>query len=320
MTNKKVKILIEGSGAIGIALGASMISQGQEVSFYAQKKTAEKLKEGISRVGIFKHLKFSKDKYNVYTSYRNIPNEIFDFVFICSKTISNKDIAKRLNENKYILKDNVKIIIFQNGFGNDEPYLKYFNSNQVYCARVITGFQRPERNISEVTVHTEPILIGSLQEGDIKEVEQIANLINNSGIPSETTNDIAKFLWSKMLYNCTLNPLGAILNLSYGELTENPYSIEIMDKLIDETFDVIKAGGYNTNWNSSQEYKEVFYSKLVPETYNHFSSTYQDIQKKKKTEIDSLNGKVIAIGEKYNVNVKVNKVIYNLIKTIESKF
>ena len=123
-----------------------------------------------------------------------------------------------------------------------------------------------------------------------------------------------------MLYNCALNALGAILDVTYGKLTENKYSKEIMDNIIDETFNVIKASPYSTLWNSADEYKEIFYKKLVPDTYNHYSSTHQDIKRKIKTEIDTLNGKVIELGEKYGVDVSTNKVIYNMIKAIESDF
>lgn len=316
-----MNILIDGAGAIGIAIAASMISQGANVSFYAQGETANKIKsEGIKREGIFKHLSYNFDKYDVYTNYNDIPKNTFDFVFVCSKTIVNEEISYRLNENKDILKENSRIIIFQNGFGNDEPYLKYFSKDQVYCARVITGFKRSKRNISEITVHTEPILIGSLQNAEVNSVKIISEMISASGIPSETTENISAFLWAKMLYNCSLNPLGAILGVNYGKLIENIYSIAIMNQIIDEIFEVMKVAGYKTNWESPREYKKIFYSKLVPDTYNHQSSTLQDIQKRKKTEIDSLNGKVIAIGEKYGVDVKVNKTIYNLIKTIESDF
>lgn len=123
-----------------------------------------------------------------------------------------------------------------------------------------------------------------------------------------------------MLYNCTLNPLGAILNVNYGKLTENDYTVELMNKIITEIFNVIKASGYSTLWNEPEEYQNIFYTKLVPDTYNHFSSTHQDIQKKIKTEIDSLTGKVIELGEENNVDVSTNKIIYNLIKAIESEF
>ena len=46
----------------------------------------------------------------------------------------------------------------------------------------------------------------------------------------------------------------------------------------------------------------------------------QYMKRKTKTEIDTLNGKVIDLGEKYGVDVKTNKIIYDLIKAIESDF
>jgi 2-dehydropantoate 2-reductase len=145
-------------------------------------------------------------------------------------------------------------------------------------------------------------------------------LISKSDISCEITSEIDKYLWAKMLYNCALNPLGAILDKTYGQLTENPYTLEIMDGIIDEIFDVINASPYETLWQSSEEYKDLFYSKLIPDTYNHYSSTHQDIQRRIPTEIDSMNGKVIQLGEANNINVSTNKLIYNLIKAIESTF
>jgi len=322
-----MNILIIGTGAIGIALGASMLSQGANVSFLARDATAKAIREnGIKRIGLFEHYEFTPEQYKVYTNYKEIPKNEFDFILISSKTISNEDISQNLNDNREILKDNAKLIIFQNGFGNDEPYLRFFTKEQVYCARVITGFIRPKRYISEITVHTAPILIGSLQKDDnnntisSQPVAIISKMINDSGIPSETTEELEKYLWAKMLYNCTLNPLSAILGVNYGKLTENDYSLNIMNNIIEEIFNVINASGYHTMWNTAKEYQDIFYSKLVPDTYNHRSSTLQDIQKKQKTEIDNLTGKVIKLGELHNVNVPVNKTIYRIIKTIEADF
>lgn len=315
-----MNILINGSGAVGIALGTSMISQDANVSFYTSDKTADALKNGVERTGLFNHLKYNSTCFNVYTRYEDIPSNTFDYVFICSKTTANDDISKSLDINRHILKNDAKIIIFQNGFGNDRDYLRFFNDNQLYCARVITGFMRPERNISEITVYTEPIMIGSLCDADINNVKIIAEMISNSGIPCEVTDHVETYLLAKMLYNCTLNPLGAILDVTYGELTENEYSVNIMNKLIDEIFNVIDATGYKTDWNNSNEYKDVFYSKLVPDTYNHKSSTLQDIKRRQVTEIDSLNGTIIRLAHENNIEVPVNEVIYNLIKTIEAGF
>lgn len=316
-----MNILIIGAGAVGIGLAASVKSQGADVSFYARGKTAKAISEnGIKRCGLFEHYSFGNDEIVVYEDYKDIEGNLFDYIFITSKTTANDDIALNLNENKRILKDDGKIIIFQNGFGNDEAYLKYFPKEKVFSARVITGFARPERHISEVTVYTEPILIGSLQKEDPSDLQEIADMITSSGIMCELTDEVDKYLWAKMLYNCALNPLGAVLNVNYGKLTENEYSKEIMNRIIDEIFEVIKASGYSTLWDSPDEYRDIFYSKLVPDTYNHFSSTHQDIQRKIRTEIDSLTGKVIDLGRKNNVDVSTNEIIYNLIKSIESDF
>ena len=314
-----MKILVIGAGGVGIGLATSVASQGADVSIYARGKTAKAIKEnGIKRTGLFTH--YDVKDVPVYERYEDIPKNSFDYIFIASKTTANEDIAKNLNDHRDILKDSTKIIIFQNGFGNDEFYLEYFTKKQVFCARVITGFTRPERHVSEVTVYTEPILLGSLQKEDPKDLQEIADLITESGINCEITDEVDKYLWAKMLYNCTLNPLGAILDVTYGQLTENPYTLEIMNSIIDEIFEVIKASPYETLWENSDDYKDIFYSKLVPDTYNHYSSTHQDIQRKIPTEIDSLNGKVIQLGEANNINVDTNKVIYNLIKSIEITF
>ena len=314
-----MNILLIGAGGVGIGLATSVASQGAKVSVYARGETAQAIKKnGIERTGLFTHYKIND--VPVYESYEEIPENTFDYIFIASKTTANEDIAENLANHRNILKEDTKIIIFQNGFGNDEPYLKYFTEKQVYCARVITGFTRPLRHVSEVTVYTEPILLGSLQNESPDCLREVAELITSSGIKCEITYELDKYLWAKMLYNCTLNPLGAILDVTYGQLTENPYTLEIMNSIIDEIFEVINASPYETLWQSPEEYRDLFYSKLVPDTYNHYSSTHQDIQRKIPTEIDSLNGKVIQLGEANNINVNTNKLIYNLIKAIEITF
>lgn len=316
-----MNILIIGAGAVGIGLASSLLSQNANVGIYARGKTATAIrKNGIKRTGIFTHYSFTEDELDVYESYSEMPENRFDYVFITSKTTANDDISEKLNESRDILKDGFKIIIFQNGFGNDEPFLRFFSAKEVFCARVITGFSRPQRHISEVTVYTEPILIGSLQKQDPKDLQIIADMITSSGIECKLTDEVDKYLWAKMLYNCALNPLGAILDVNYGKLTENEYSKELMNRIIDEIFEVIQASDYETLWDSPEEYKDLFYSKLVLDTYGHYSSTHQDIQRKIKTEIDSLTGKVIEMGEANNVDVSTNKIIYNLIKAIESNF
>ena len=311
------KVLIIGAGAVGVAIAASLASEGMDVAVLSASRTADAIeKNGVKRCGIFSEITIPAGVVKVYRTYEEIKTG-FNYVIISSKTMANAEIAAKLAANSDIIAENGKIVIFQNGWGNNDEYLKHFDKSEVYNARIITGFQRVTPENSKVTVHTAPILLGSLYGADNEVMAPLANAINLSGIPSEVSADIGKALWAKMLFNTTLNPLGAILNVSYGELSESEHARMIMNSLIEETYAVLAAEKYETFWKTADEYKEVFYGKLVPDTYKHRSSTLQDIEKKQKTEIDTLTGCIIRLAKKNGIDVPTHNMIYKLIKAIE---
>lgn len=311
------KALIIGTGAVGCAIAISCASQGMYTAVLARRQTADYIREnGLKRTGIFGDIEIAPENLTVYEEYSEI-SIAYDYVIVAAKTMANEEVAATLSENKNILADDGKIIIFQNGWGNEEAYLKYFSKQQIYHARIITGFARTAPGTTKVTVHTAPILLGSLYGMDNSCMEDLAKAINDSGIPSEVSSEIEKALWAKMLFNTTLNPLGAILNMTYGELSESESLCKIMNGLIEETFAVMEACGYHTFWANAAEYKEAFYGKLVPDTYRHRSSTLQDIEKKQKTEINTLNGCVVRLASRANVAVPYHTMIVNMIRGIE---
>lgn len=316
-----MKVLIIGAGAIGIAIGASLESQGVEVDFLARGATLDAIRrEGVGRTGLFGDYSCPADRIGVFGTYEELPEQAYDYVIISAKTMANKEISNALWNARQCMKASGILVIMQNGWGNDVPYLEHFPKEQVYNARVITGFQRTAPNISNITVHTAPILLGSLHGCDNQCIVPLQQALLASGIPTEVTDEVGKFLWAKMLYNTTLNPLGAILGVNYGRLMESESSKAIMDLLIEETFAVIKAAGYVTCWEDAEDYKEEFYGKLIPDTYNHRASTLQDIEKKQKTEVDTLNGCIVKLANEHHIAVPTHEMIVRLIHSIEDNF
>ncbi|NTV89702.1 MAG: ketopantoate reductase family protein [Clostridiales bacterium] len=316
-----MKALLYGSGAVGLAIAAALFDSGWELDIKASGSTADEIrKNGIKRIGLFKQISVPAAGVKVYEALSDITSGQYDYILISTKALANEENASDLNNNRTLLKNDGRIVIFQNGWGTDEPYLRYFDDAVVCNARVITGFSRPERYISEITVHASPIFLGNLHKHPVDSLKPLADAINQGGIPCEVTSEVQKALWAKMLYNCTLNPLGAVLGVPYGKLTECQNSISIMNKVIEEIFSVMKAAGYETYWDSAEAYKKDFYGELVPNTYNHRSSTLQDIERKIRTEIDTLNGSVVNLGNKFMIPVPVNEMLQNLIKTMESYF
>ena len=312
-----MKALIIGTGAVGCAVAIAAINGGMETALLARSKTAEYLREhGLKRTGIFGDITISPDRFTVYEDYDEIPSG-YDYVIVAVKTLANEDVARELHTHPGILGQTGRIVIFQNGWGNDVPFLAYFLTSRVFNARIITGFARVAPGVTNVTVHTAPILLGSLHGDAADALEPLAQAIRDSGIPSQLSEELEEALWAKMLYNTTLNPLGAILNMSYGELASSQHLVDIMNRMIEETFAVIDAAGYKTFWKNAEEYQEVFYGKLLPDTFAHRSSTLQDIEKGHPTEISTLNGCIIRIGEQYNVPTPTHQMIVQLIRGIE---
>lgn len=313
-----MKVLIYGAGAVGLGIASCLLKSKCQVDIVARENTVSALKkDGLARTGIWGSFHAEPSQFGCYTSLHQVPRKKYDYILVCTKSFDSSAAAKNLSEHESLFGKETKIVLFQNGWGNAEAFCTFFSQATIYSARVITGFQRTNANEVTITVHADSIHIGSLFNKDSSPLTDLCEAIAQGDIPCQTTNEIAKDLWAKMLYNCALNPLGAILDVPYGVLAESQTTRTIMNGIVNETFNVMTQAGYKTHWLTSTDFLEVFYNKLVPDTAEHKSSTLQDIMAKKRTEIDALNGAVIRLAEKYNIEVPYNLVIYNLIKFIE---
>jgi len=314
-----MRALIYGGGAVGLGLASCLLKSKAQVDIIAREDTVLSLrKDGLLREGIFGQFKAQPTTFGCFLSLNEIQNQVYDYVLVCIKSFDSPAAAKDLCEHKSIFTGKTKIVLSQNGWGNAEAFLFFFDKEVIYNARVITGFQRNKPNEVTITVHADAIHIGSLFSDNLSAVEELIAAINDGDIPCQTVDDIGKDIWAKMLYNCALNPLGAILDVPYGELAEYESSRAIMNAITEEVFEVMIKAGYQTNWQSAKDFLEVFYAKLVPDTARHKSSTLQDIAAKKPTEIEALNGAVIKLAKEFGIDVPYNLVVYNIVKFIET--
>lgn len=316
-----MKILIIGCGAVGIGLACSLYDAGAQVDLVARGKTAESIRRGgMERHGLFKDIQVPAGKCRVYENARESDGG-YDYILVSAKTTGNADIAAALADRREdILAPSGLLVLAQNGFGNERAFLGAFPEERVFSASFAIGFQRPRPNSSELTVFSKPMLIGNLRGRDATLASPLAKAIGDGGIPSQVTDDIAATMWAKLLYNCALNPLSALLQCDYGGLVKSGETIAIMGQIIDEIFAVMHACGYHTFWEDSASYKKEFFGQILPPTYGHRSSTLQDMERMIPTEIESLNGAVVRLGAEYSVPTPCNAMIVRLIKAKESLY
>jgi 2-dehydropantoate 2-reductase len=212
-----------------------------------------------------------------------------------------------------------RVVVCHNGWGSASHFADHLPADRVYSARVITGFHRRLPNAVEITAHAEPIRIGSLYGADLAPVGALCDAIARGGVPCEVSDDIECELWSKMLYNCALNPLGALIGVAYGELARHPETRSILEATIVEIFGLLAATGRRTRWRDASEYLRVFWDELLPPTAAHESSMLQDLRAGRRTEVDALNGAVVALAAECGLDVPVNRALLSLIRAREAQ-
>lgn len=316
-----MKVLVIGAGAVGLSFAAALYVAGASVGLVARSRTAQAVWDGgILREGIFPHVAVPAGAVEVFDCVQDAGTG-YDFLLISVKTTGNAEIAAGLAARRAnLLSPQGYAVLMQNGYGNEQTFAGALPPEQILHGSFAIGFERTAPNVSRVTVFSKPTLIGRLQGGTPRQAQPLIDAIVKGGIPCSLTDEIDKTLWAKLLYNCALNPLSALLRCDYGGLMGRTEGGVLISRIIDELFAVMHAAGHVTFWDTADAYKREFFRDILPPTFSHRASTLQDMERNIPTEIDSLNGAVSRMGREYGVPTPCNDTIVSLVKMAEGLY
>lgn len=313
-----MQTLIFGAGGVGQGLGSASVLGGADTTFLTRGATAEALREkGLRRSGLFGDVRIASHRYLVLDSLEYARNVEFDYILVCTKSFDSKTAAESLRSAGLLENAVTRVVLCQNGWGNAEVFAGYLPAERIFNGRVITGFHRLVKHHVYISVHADAVKLGSLYGADCSPLQPLATTLSDGGIPTELSPNIARDLWAKMLYNCCLNPLGAILELTYGALSDSPPSRRVMEAIAAETFQVMQISGYETHWPTVEEFLGAFYGQMVANTRSHESSMLQDVAGGRQTEIDALCGAVSALGRAHGLATPASDMMVQLVRAKE---
>jgi 2-dehydropantoate 2-reductase len=151
--------------------------------------------------------------------------------------------------------------------------------------------------------------------GEHPSVGQYQKLLSQAGFTVTLTSDIQKMIWEKAIINSAANPLGALLRLRNGEMSELPDVMGIMDELIMEACTVALAEGCQVDATGLRERLRY----ILSETSTNRCSMLQDIMHGRETEIDDINGAIVRLAKKNGISTPVQNTVAQLVRSIRKE-
>jgi 2-dehydropantoate 2-reductase len=203
----------------------------------------------------------------------------------------------------------------QNGLGNEETVSRHVE-------RVIRGTTFPAGKLLEPG-HVQWDVKGDTTFGPydertpFAEVERLADACTRAGMPASAVEDARGPQWRKVIFNASTNPIGALTGLTHGRVCERPDLRALVTGLVDEGKAVAAAQGIELDADP----EELIDHAAKPEVaYDHKASMLQDVEARRQTEVDYLNGGIVRFGEEYGVPTPLNATIQALVKGVEASW
>jgi 2-dehydropantoate 2-reductase len=142
------------------------------------------------------------------------------------------------------------------------------------------------------------------------------DIFDKAKINYEISDNILKKMWWKYMTNIGLNQTTAILKAPYRVLQEIAYAQELAKEAMRETVLISQAINVNLSEEDIDRAMEML-KQLDPDGK---TSMMQDIEAKRKTEVEMFSGKLCQMGDSMKIPTPINRMLYNFIRTIEETY
>lgn len=275
MTPISPRIYIIGAGAIGRSLAVILQNHRKEVTLVKVRQHIPALHKETISITLPDGSEMTGD-----VSISGIA-DISDYsgiILLTTKSYVNPDIAHLL-KNKT---GDSPLVILQNGLGVENVFIEN-NFPAVYrCVLFATAQETGVNTVRFKPVTSSPI---GVCKGQREELERIITQLNNSIFPFRAEYELEKIIWKKTIINCVFNSICPLLETDNGIFHRNPTALALATRLIEECLSIARMK------NIPLTVSEITDSLLLisRQADGQLISTYQDIQNRRPTEIETLN-------------------------------
>lgn len=212
------------------------------------------------------------------------------------------------------LRPNGIALTLQNGLGNLEQLTAILGIDRVAVGITSAGATMLGPGRVRQASHGHTYLAAAAQETAVPLPDLVARF-QQAGFPTDPTSNPTSLLWGKLAVNAGINPLTALLGTPNGYLLQDPQAHNLMCAAAQETAVVAQAHAIQLPYaDAAERVQEVAHTTA----HNH-SSMLQDVQRGSPTEIEAINGMVLAYGRRAGIQTPVNQLLWQAVRQIDSQ-
>jgi 2-dehydropantoate 2-reductase len=300
------RIAVVGAGAVGGYFGGLLARAGAPVIMIGRRAFVEAANQG----GLVLDTLQFQAKVRVKASTELAAVDGAEVVLFCVKTTDNAPTARAIAP---LLAKGALVLSMQNGVDNAEQ-IRAAAAIEALPSVVYVAASVPEAG------RVKHVGRGDLVVGPKNpKTERIAALFSRAHIPCRISENIEGELWTKLVWNCALNAVSALGRAKYGHIAGSADAWKVVETAVYEVLAVARAAGIDPPGLEDPGAALAGAWKIATQMAEALSSTAQDMNRGKRTEIDSLNGYVWRRGAELGVPTPVNQALYALVKLAEGR-
>src|SRR5262245_63671597 len=305
-TREWPRIAVVGAGAVGGYFGGMFARAGAPIVFIGRKHFVE----AVNSKGLV--LDKSEGSERIPAKATVEMSAVRECSLILLSVKANDTLAAARQMAPFVSPD-AMVVCLQNGVDNADQLRAAANVAAI-PAVVYVAVSVPESGRVKHLARGD-LIIGSSSE----KTTDLADIFVRAGIPCRISDNIEGELWLKLLRNCALNAISALGHSRYGQIAQSDDARKLMAQIVDEVLAVARTAGVVLLGIDDRDSGMVAAMELTTQMADAFSSTAQDLNRGRPTEIDALNGYISRRGAELGIPVPVNHALFTLVKLAEQK-
>jgi 2-dehydropantoate 2-reductase len=306
-----MKISVIGAGAMGSVIGGMLAKGGNDVTLIDVSETTVQAINGNG-------LRIEDENGNTETIQvraTSNPAEVgpVGLVLVFVKCYHTEAAVRNAAP---LIGPQTVVLSLQNGWGNGPRISAIIGQQRLllgvcYHSATVIGPGHVQHGGRGIT------FMGELDGHMSDRLIRIADSFNRAGVKATATPAVFKEIWSKLALNvCTLST-SALLRFSAPQLIQHDSLLELMRALLREVITVANAQSFPLEFDERWQAINRLLGRCAPGVK---ASMLQDVEKRRRTEIDVINGAIVEVGRRLNIPTPYNDSMFWLVKSLEETF